>query len=71
MKYGSYDMKYIITMTQQYSENNNLVLVRLHNVDDYQYPPQKKSFAALRFIVNHYSGEITTCGKLFVMLNIF
>ena len=26
MKYGSYDMKYIITMTQQYSENYKLVL---------------------------------------------
>ena len=27
------------------------------NVDDYQYPPQKKSFSALRFVVNHYSGK--------------
>ena len=26
MKYGSYDMKYIIIMTQQYSENYKLVL---------------------------------------------
>ena len=32
--------------------------VRLKGVDDYQYPPQKKSFAALRHVANHYSGTV-------------
>ena len=30
--------------------------IALSNVDDYQYPPQKKSFAALRHVANHYAG---------------
>ena len=32
--------------------------VSLPNVNDYQYPPQKKSFAALRHVAHNYSNRI-------------
>ena len=34
----------------------NVNYINLRNVNDFQYPPQKKSFAALRHIANHYAG---------------
>ena len=37
----------------------NVNYINLRNVNDFQYPPQKKSFAALRHIANHYAGFIT------------